>query len=84
MGLLGDVWACLLGRKEVTAAVQPPRGDGAFVPIPRWTHAKRSGTGIRCPGCANKVLVFDFAWSVLLCRACGVVSKKTEWLIRQK
>ena len=67
----------------ISIEVPAPETD-EFVPIPKWTRAKRAGTWIRCPGCANEVLVFDFSWSSLLCRACGVVSKKTEWLIRQK
>ena len=55
-----------------------------LVPVPKWTHAAEKGREVFCPraGCRYPTRVYNFAWSALVCRACGATTDKYEWLIQ--
>ena len=51
-----------------------------FVPVKKWSHARRSGTDIFCPSCSEKTRVYNFGWSTLLCNSCLKMVGKYSWL----
>ena len=52
-----------------------------FQPIPKWTHAGRSGKTIRCYKCSGEMHVYHFGWKSLLCGTCREIIDKSKWLI---
>ncbi len=54
-----------------------------LVPVPKWTHAGKKGKAVYCPRpeCSYPTHVRNFAWSALVCKACGATIDKYDWLI---
>tara|TARA_R110000796_G_scaffold82890_1_gene181805 strand:- start:177 stop:440 length:264 start_codon:yes stop_codon:yes gene_type:complete len=55
-----------------------------LVPVPKHTRAGKKGKEVFCPRpeCSYPTHVYNFAWSALVCKACGATIDKPEWLIK--
>ena len=55
-----------------------------LVPVPKHTRAGKKGKEVFCPRpeCSYPTHVYNFAWSSLVCKACGATIDKPEWLIK--
>tara|TARA_R110000850_G_scaffold34147_2_gene92558 strand:+ start:484 stop:747 length:264 start_codon:yes stop_codon:yes gene_type:complete len=77
------------GKPTPKRAVQYLAGDGhgAFdlESVPKWTHAGKKGKKVFCPRpeCSYPTHVYNFAWSALVCKACGATIDKCDWLIER-
>jgi len=54
-----------------------------LVPVQKHTRAGKKGKEVFCPRpeCSYPTHVYNFAWSALVCKACGAPIDKYEWLI---
>ena len=52
-----------------------------YTPVPKWTHAGKSGKVIYCPHCSTPVRVMNFSWSALVCKKCKMETEKYHWLL---
>ena len=55
-----------------------------LVPVQKHTRAGKKGKEVFCPRpeCSYPTHVYNFAWSSLVCKACGATVDKPEWLIK--
>ena len=57
-----------------------------LVPVPKHTRAGKKGKTVFCPRaeCRYPTHVHNFAWSALVCQACGATINKYDWLIQNR